>query len=145
MKTEKTFALIIITALLLRLFHISGTGFVLVIALSTLSTLNFLGSLYFFADGNFKNQQRGFSAVAGFFFSIASIGILFTLMRWPMAMFYIYISVLPCVFIFIYALIQREQAAENLKRYFRNMQVRSIAYLLLIGVAFLFKYLTNEG
>lgn len=67
MRTEKTFALILLASLILRVFGIPGASMLIVFASLALTLLYFPGAFYFFSDRGIKNQNIALSISSGIF------------------------------------------------------------------------------
>ena len=142
MKTEIGFAIGILTALVLKAFHVPGATIILTIILSSLMMIYFYGGIYFFSDKKFKQQNYALSIVSGVFLSIAPVGILFKIQHWPGAQNILNISVvvIPILLGVTMFLKNKSKIKEELKGYYKNMIIRISVSMALVFIFFIIVY-----
>jgi hypothetical protein len=138
MKTEKTLAVIIILAILLKWLHIPFMNIVLIQSLSLLTFIYLFGSFYFLCDKDISRQNMVLSIVWGLCLGVIPMGILFKLCWWPGSGAILIVGVYSALFFLILIYFLKKKAPEELSTYYKNLTARTIA---LFTIALIF-YLT---
>jgi hypothetical protein len=136
MKTEKTFWIIFIVTVILRLLNIPGHGLLTVLTLGVLGILYFPAGFYFFCDKQLKKQNLVLSIVSGFFLSYIPVGILFKLQHYPAQNVMMMIGLISGLSFLIITYFLRKRSDENLKTYYNNMLIRTLILTVLIIIFF---------
>jgi hypothetical protein len=126
MRTEKTFALILLASLILRVFGIPGASMLIVFASLALTLLYFPGAFYFFSDRGIKNQNIALSISSGIFFSLTPIALMHKMLHWNNGEVYALFSTISSLLILIIIYKMKSKANETLFYYYKNMFMRTL-------------------
>lgn len=137
MKTEKSLAILFLIGLIFKLLHLQGAHLILLISLMSLAIIYFPGGFYFFSDKTIKRSNVGLSVIAGLFFSIIAIGMLFKLFKWPYSEIYLLAGMIAGGLLIPLIFFLKSKAVEELKSYYSTMLIRS---LILSPAAVLFYF-----
>lgn len=140
MKTEKIIAGLILIGFILFYFHVPGGALLTVLSLSAMATIYFGGGFYFFCDKHIKNQNIALSIVSGIFLSFIQIAILFKTMLWPGGEIQFYVGIIASPILLILTFIFKSKAKESLMKYYKNMQIRLIAWTSLAIIFYFIPY-----
>jgi len=131
LKIEMVLAPIVVIGLILKFLNVSGGGSILVVALLTLS------NIYFFigfrkVDPASTNYDRFVNKLMFFSYSIALVGILFTLNLWPIGLTLFYLGLLSVatsfVFLFVLHKILKRLTKTNAADFIRTI----VIFILLV-------------
>ncbi len=137
MKTETAFAIFILTALFFLIMGWPGGAAFLVLAFFSLSMVYAALGFYIFSDKNLKTQNLALSIIGGIFLSLSLLGMIFKMMYWPGSKPMLLLGTITATIIVVATFILKKSENIDLKKYYRNMLVRSISvssfcWLLLI-------------
>ncbi len=137
MKTERAIAIIIAIGLSFKALHWPGGAFFLMVSLSCLSLLYFPGGFYFFSGKSIKDQNITFSVISGLLLSTVPIDILFKVMNWPGAKFYLIAGIGFSIINLTVTYILYLKKKDELPTYYNNMLIRaSILSVISVGLIF---------
>ena len=122
MRTEKVITCLVVIAMLFKyVLHWPGASILLILSLMSLSGLYFPLAFYFFSDKNIKTQNLALSIVAGMFWAVIPVGVLFTHMYWPGASAQLFVGVVtaPVILAIVYFL--KNKSSVELATYYKNM------------------------
>ncbi len=137
MKTEKILALLALTGVILKFFHLEGATSLVFSSLFLLSVLYFPAAFYFFPDKDMKQQNLALSIVAGIFLSVVPIGILFKIQHWEGAQLYLSVGLVTIIVLLFVTYLLKTKAPLDLQIYYQNLIVRLVTLGVLSAVFYL--------
>ncbi|MDQ3141784.1 MAG: hypothetical protein M3Q56_06000 [Bacteroidota bacterium] len=125
MKIESGLLILLLAALIMKLFHLPGSIMFLVLLLIHIAILYLVLSFYLFCDKILERQNLAFSIISGIFLSIVPIGILFKVMYWDDGQQYVLIAAIVAAVFLALSFLLKSKAPEHLINYYNNMVLRT--------------------
>jgi hypothetical protein len=135
--TEKMCVALAAIGVALKFTSRSGGGLLIVLSLSTLACIYFLGNQLLFRDRHTRVMVRGLSALGGMAAALTVIGILFRLQYWPGSGGQLMMGLVASAVVTAWALLrrQRENGGEK-DRYLHGMVNRFLVTLAFGAILF---------
>jgi len=137
MKTERVFVCLFLLGFFGKMLHLPIAPYIVALTGYAMAFSYFLFGFYFFCDEKIKKQNLALSIIAGVCLSIGPLAFAGKLLYWPESYYELLLSIVLSLIILAFVLFLRKRAVEELKEYYKNMFLRTIAILVVSLILFI--------
>jgi len=126
---EKILWIAVVLGLLLKVLHLPFSSLLLILGLSILSMSYLFAGWFMFATPTRQDQDTTTSILTGIALSVMVLGLLFKIQVWPMASFFLLLSI-PFTGVMLVVLLITRNSKPELKRFYSAMTIRTVPILV---------------